>query len=310
MTGEKEPKSTPGNVISVIVVLIISLLLYLPTITSVLSSLGQPEKIGLPLAPYTYSYTFDDLYKYSVKRTGVPDYTAEIYISFEAKNVEVGKTIQFHVEIDDVEERLEKPYFYIFLVNNTGQIVSVFPEETWLSEYNKLPKWSTQNGYLKWSIRGDTLSIPRETLKEGQGDCWKNNIYKDNCDIWYERQIVDDPSQIGRWEIWIFIFDEKYYTSEGKEQPLENAITYIFDFFQVTPKTRPEQAGGFDIVYLWWLSKAFAIIISIYGMFRKVSPWINTHSEQILEWWKRNKRIVVVSIIVLFFNLVLFLLEI
>jgi hypothetical protein len=303
-------KPTPGSVLSVVGLLIILLVLYLPTITSVVSSFAQPEKLGCPLVPYTYSYARDDLYKYCVKRMGVPGYDVEIYLSFETESVEFGETVRFHVEIDDVDGRLEKPYFYIFLVNNTGHIGSVFPAETSLNASYKLSQWLLQNGCLRWPIEDGGPLIPRQTLTDGRGDCWENDVRKDDCEIWFERKVIDHPSQIGRWEVYVLVFEEEYYTLGGEEEPSENAITYTMAFFQVTSKKRPEQFGGFE-VFSWfgWLSRIFATIVSTYGMFRKISPWINAHSEQILGWWGRNKRIDIITIIALVSNLILFLLE-
>jgi hypothetical protein len=308
--NKKSSRLNPGNTISMIVVVAIFCILYLPTVFSIVSSLRQPEKIELSLVPYgTFSSTvLDDLRKYGIERTGVKDYTANIYLSFETSEVEIGKAVKFHLEIDDIEKRLDKPYFYVFLVNNTGNVVSAFPEEVWLSTFYKLSKWVLSNDLWTPRAGGDSLQIPRQTLIAGQGDCWKDNVYKGNCEIWYKRQIVADPSQIGRWEVWVFLFDEQYKTLDGKDLPSENAITYTIESFDVTPKRPPEQTSSVGFA-LWLISSTATVIVSAYGMFRKVSPWINVNSERIVKWWHRNRVIIVIAIIAIVADVAIFLLR-
>lgn len=301
----------PGNVISIVVVAAIFCILYLPSVVSIVSSLRQPEKIELSLVPYGTFYTppsRDDLTRYGLARTGVQDYTANIYLSFETKEVEIGKTVKFHLRIDDPEKRLDKPFFYVFVVNNTGNVTSGFPEEVHLDTSYKLPKWALSND--QWTPRtgGENLWIPRQTLIAGQGECWKDNVYKGNCEIWDKRQIIADPSQIGKWEVWVFLFDEQYKTLDGKALLSENAITYTIESFDVVPKSPPEQTSNTGFTF-WLISSTATVIVSGYGMFRKVSPWINANSERIVEWWHRNRGLVVLAIVVIIADVIILLLR-
>lgn len=314
-TKKKKPKLTPGNVISAIIVLVILTILYSPTIISVVSSSRQPEKLELSLVPYSpyYAYTRDDLRKYGAERTGVLGYSANIYLSFERTDVEVGGAIKFRVEIANIGNSLNKPYFYVFLVNNTGNIVSVFPDETGLLTSDKLSRWSVYNqgGIDYWRPRGESaLSIPRQTLISGGGDYWNNTVNKKNCQIWLERQIATDPSQIGKWEVWVFLFDEQYHTSEGKDLQSADAITYTTEFFDVVPEMRTEPASPFQTFWLWGsrLASFGFVVISALGLFRRLSPWIDAHSPQILLWWKNNRWIIIGSALLLIFYIILFLL--
>ena len=310
--NKKTSRLNPGNVISFIVVAAIFCILYLPTIVSIVSALRQPEKIELSLVPYgIFPSTVpsrDDLSEYGLARTGMKDYVANIYLSFETREVEIGKTLKFHMKIDDVENRLDKPYFYIFLVNNTGNVVSGFPEEVSVRTDYKLSAWILSDD--QWTPRagGDSLQIPRQTLIAGHGNCWKGNVYKENCEIWYKRQIIADPSQIGRWEVWIFLFDEQYKTLDGKDLPSQNAITYTIESFDVVPKSPPEQTSNVGFT-MWLVSSTATVVVSAYGMFRKVSPWINANSEQIVEWWNRNRGIVAVAVAVIIADVIIFLLR-
>lgn len=312
---KKKPKLTLGNVVSAVTVLIIVTMLYSPTIITLVASSRQPEKVELSFIPYSsyYSYTRDDLRKYGVERTGVLGYSANIYVSFEKTDVEIGKTVKFRVEIANTGNSPNKPYFYVFLINNTGNVVSVFPDETNILTSYKLPGWSVygQGGTDYWSPRtvGNTLSIPRETLVTGQGDCWNNSIHKENCEIWLEKQITVDPGQIGKWELWIFAFDEQYHTSEDKDLPSENAITFTTESFDVIPEIRPEPISNLGILWLW-LSRGVSfgfVVLSAFGLFKRLSPWIDSHYMQISGWWKNNGWILMISSILLVFYVILFL---
>ncbi|MCJ7632769.1 hypothetical protein MUP77_10320, partial [Candidatus Bathyarchaeota archaeon] len=304
---KKKSRLTLGNVISIIIVLVILTALYSPAVIPLIASSFKPEKVELSLIPYDpyYSYTREDLQKYGVQRTGITGYSANIYVSFEKTEVEIGEAIKLRVEIANAGNPLTKPYFYLFLVNNTGNVVSAFPEATSILTSNKLPAWSMTNtdgiDYLHPRTVGNTLSIPRQTLVTGQGDYWNSSVHKENCEIWLERQIAVDPSQIGRWELWVFAFDEQYHTSEGKDLASENAITYTTEFFDVIPETRPEPVSNFATLWLW-LSRGASfgfVILSVFGLFKRLSPWIDSHSVQISGWWKNNGWIIVVSAILL-----------
>jgi len=83
----------------------------------------------------------------------------------------------------------------------------------------------------------------------------------------------------------------------------------VIYFFDVTPKKPPDETSNLGF-YLWLVSSAATVIVSSYGMFSKVSPWINTHSEKILEWWTRNKGTIAIAIIVAILDVVLFVLRV
>ena len=304
--GRKKKLLTPGKVISGIILVAILIVLYLPTIISLVSSFFQPN-IELSLVPSSPPNTDADLRKYGEVATGVSGYRANIYVSLQSADVEIGEAVKFHVEIASLGNSLTKPYFYTLLVNNTGNVVSMFPTEVGLYTYSKPSPWTVnnQNEIVFYSTGEFGLAIPRQTLIEGHGDCSNNGAYVRNCEIWIQRQIADNPSQIGKWELWVFLFDETYVTPEGNTLSSQNAITYTTVFFNVTPKTAP--------VTSWlWLSGLFSIgfvIVSMFGLFKKLSPWIDAHSTQIFAWWKRNQWIVVFSALLLGLYIIFFLLS-
>jgi hypothetical protein len=322
MGRRKKSRLTIGNVISAIIVLVILVVLYLPPIISVGSSLLQPRKVELSLIPSPYSYvlTHNDLQNYGIEMTGVSGYSANIYLSFQNEDVEIGEAVTFHIEIANLGNSLANPYFYVFLVNNTGNVVSTFPQ--WIgnvvsvSEFYKLSPWpvETQDGvdYLELNSYSTLITIPRQTLIAGQGDFWNNSVHEQNCEIWLQGQIADDSSQIGRWELWVFLCDETYQTSTGVPISSQNAIAYTTQFFNVVPKAPPSPVNSF--ASLWQGVSAAAsfgfVVLAVFGLFKKLSPWIDGHipDAQISSWWKRNQLIIVFSAVLLILYIVLFLL--
>jgi hypothetical protein len=147
----------------------------------------------------------------------VPNYDAEIYISFRSEGVEIGSYVQFTIYIKDTGIiKLEKPYFYILLVSPSGNIVSTFPELMYISIWDKMNPWHIE-GYtdcLSIKIDDTQYYIPRKTLIDGYGkyiyvkgsySYWSDTSYK----VLYQYQIKNDPTNIGRWRIYVFLYDEK-----------------------------------------------------------------------------------------------------
>jgi hypothetical protein len=319
MGKRKKSRFKIGNVISAIIVLVILVVLYLPSIVSAGSRLFQPSKTELSLVPSQYGYvvTHNNLQNYGIEMTGVSGYSANIYVSFQNEDVEIGDPVTFHIEIANLGTSLAKPYFYVFLVNNTGTVVSTFPQPAYgVLESEKLSPWSviTQNGvdYLELGTAG-SLVIPRQTLIAGQGDYWNNSAHEQNREIWLQGQIADDSSQIGRWELRVFLCDETYQTSTGSSISSQNAITYTTQFFNVVPKTPPEPVNNF--AGLWQDVSAVAsfgfVVLTVFGLFKKLSPWIDAHASdaQVANWWKRNQLIILFSAVLLVLYIVLYLLR-
>jgi hypothetical protein len=305
----RKPILTLGNIISLIILVSIFLILNSTAIASFVSSANQPTKVELSLVPnqYGYMYTDNDLQKYGSEMTGVSGYAANIYLSFQNEDVEIGEAVTFHIEIAHLGNSLTEPYFYVFLVNNTGGVVSGFPELVYIAEFNKLSSWSV-NGQDNLEL-GNNLFIPRQTLIAGQGDYWNNSIYEQNRQIWFQGQIADDSSQIGRWELWVFLCDGTYQTSTGVPISSQNTIAYTTQFFNVIPKTPPTPTNNLRTP-LSWLSLAASygfVILSFFGLFTKLSPWIDKHSVQMLDWWKRNKWLVTGCLLLLLVYIVLLL---
>jgi hypothetical protein len=166
------------------------------------------------------------------------------------------------------------------------------------------------NDDLELQIKGDTFFVSRSALITGEGNSWKdNNQYSETCDIWFEKQIQADPSQIGRWQVWVFAYDEQYKTADGQDLGSTNAITYTTEFFDVTSEKQSSSIASYEPI-LWWVSSALTFAVSVVGMFWKVSPWINTRSEEIMSWFRRNRSIIVLLVIVVFINIILFFLKV
>jgi hypothetical protein len=303
--SKKKSRWTLGNVVSGIIVLIIILVLFSPGIASWAASRFAPGKLELQFVPTQYPYLkSSDLQNDVAATSGVSGYSAKIYVSFENTGVPIGGTVKIHVEINNTGTLLSKPYFYAFLVNTTGGVVSVFPQDVYVSEGYKLSPWplNTPGGdYLQLGTYGSYLEIPRQTMISGQGDYWNASNHEPNSEVWLEKQIATDPSQIGQWQLWVFLLDETYQTSTGGTLSSQNAITYTTAFFNVTPEMAPTPVNNFAIIWLR-LSQLLSVLFtlgSMFGLFKRLSPWIDAHNAEISSWWKRNQLYILFSAVCL-----------
>jgi hypothetical protein len=310
--SKKKSRWTLGNVVSGIIVLIIFLVLFSPGIASWAASRFEPGKLELQFVPTQYPYLTSSVLQGDVAASsGVSGYSARIYISFESTDVPIGGTVKIHVEINNTGTPLSKPYFYAFLVNTTGAVVSVFPQDVYVAQGYKLSPWplDTQGTYLQLGTYGSYLGISRQTMISGQGDYWNASNHEGNSEVWLEKQTATDPSQIGQWELWVFLLDETYQTSTGGTLSSQNAITYTTAFFNVTPEAAPAPVNS---AANWlWLSQLLSVLFTIgstFGLFKRLSPWIDAHNAEISSWRKRNQLYILFSAACLFLYILFLLL--
>jgi hypothetical protein len=110
---------------------------------------------------------------------------------------------------------------------------------------------------------------------------------------------------------WVFVYDEQYYSSTDNEISSNNAIAYTTVFFNVASKS-PEIEAKPSVNIFFIASQAASaglLLISIYGLFIKLAPWIDTHSLPVVAWWDNNHKTVIISIVVLAVYLGLLLLN-
>jgi hypothetical protein len=246
------------------------------------------------------SFTRNEIDTLIELRKYVPNYDAEIYASFASKTVEIGNHVQFEICIKDTGIiKLEKPYFYIFLVSPSGNIVSIFPDLISISAWNKMNPWNTedyQNFYtdclpLK---NGDTqYYVPRKTLIDGYGRYvyvksgyyyWSDNSYK----ILYQYQIKNDPLCIGKWRIYVFLYDEKYFDRLGKILDSQNFVKYIFAEFDVTAKSLRVPENIFNkylFTPLVFLVSFVSTYLGIYSLIEKYKEKLILIGRKMKEHW-------------------------
>jgi len=295
-----------SHLLSCIVVAFVFIWQNLPLLTSSISQFLNP-KLSLHFVPSQSNIKSESLDYYLKQCIGVPNCEADVYIFVENHEVEIGETISIHIEIFTTKGWMKKPYFYVLLINNTGHVCAIFPQEVYLTTSDKLPNWFMYNNYIQLSEAGQTYSIPRETLIKGRGTLWINNVQAPNREIWIEKEIANDPHQIGTWSVYIILLAEKYYGPDGKEIPSRNAVTYTTDSFYVGPKTPRKNEA---LLYWWrWITSTLTLIFSAVTMFKWVSPWIDKYSNTILTWIKRNKIPLIFTTAILLLNIVLWFLK-
>ena len=134
-------KITAGKVIAGVILLCIVLALYLPVVVSL--NISQPNSLALTYIPANMGYdsSSQNLQSYAQSSIGVSGYSANAYISFKSSNVEIGQNVDMQIIIKNTGNSFHNAYFYAFIVNNSGDIVSSFPEQTSIGSYGKFPQW-------------------------------------------------------------------------------------------------------------------------------------------------------------------------
>jgi len=184
-----------------------------------------------------------DIFKLIELRKYVPNYDAEIYMKVLSENVRIGNDVSFKISIvDSGIVKLQKPYFYIVLIAPSGQVISVFPEIYHISAYDKMPEWETQNyqsfhDCLRIEVEGEMFCIPRKTLVDG-------------TKVIYKFEINNEPEWIGRWKIYVFLYDEAYVDRFGNSLDSNNFVCYSFTEFDTRPKSEPDQIPVAKITYI------------------------------------------------------------
>lgn len=320
-------KITLGKVTAASIIVLILLILnapaIIPFVASISVSSNKHEIVGLQFVPSYEAETNNYLRGYAQSSTGVSGYSANVDISFENESVAIGGLVKIQIEINNTGTTLQKPYFYIVLVNNTGTAVSIFPQDTYFEQYSYKPSQWFESQYgsdfftpLPSNGIQSTLAIPRQTMITGEGDFWNNIIKYKNGEIWFEKQIPADPSQIGQWTVWVFVFDDPYTDSMGKTLSSTNEIAYSTAFFNVTPLTPSQSQAQINnsSTLLLWASGFISVVlaaVSTFPLFKKLSPWIDArvHAAQVSGWWKSNQSYILFSATLLLVYIILFFLR-
>ena len=315
MSKKSYKMSKPALVASVIVVAMVFIGLNISALIYASSFLMQsiyPQPFFIPLVPYSdYNLQKSSLDEYVSKQVGVPDYHQSIYLSYGTRNVEMGNKLQVRVVINDIGNvELKRPYFYMFISNNEGKVVSVFPKSVWVSTYYKIDSWdkNAPSDTLSLNFDGHTYLVPRTTLINGQGDYWDGNSHVAGSQIWFEMEIPVNPDRTGEWNLYVLVFDEKYYNSEGTEIQSSNATAYVKDAFLVIPQSIPvtvQEGIPWNVVN--FIASLLATSFSALAMIKKIAPWIDSKWKNADETIGRNKVLLIFLSVIILLYIILWL---
>jgi len=304
---------------SLIITLLIALLV---NMDAVVTLIPQRPPLYLSLIEYQYpSITQSEIENFIKQRQYVPNYDASIYVLISEK-VEIGSYIQFRINVvDNGILKLQKPYYYIFLVNPSGLVISSFPAwgmslPTYLSY--KFSPWNTEDhtkdfykDCLRIEIDDNCYYIPRKTLIDGHGKyVYVSGGYlywSTPSDILFRYKIRDDPSLIGRWRIYVFVYDEEYFDRSRQVLDSANFVNYMVDEFSVTSKSPPTMDFFYNVYWRSFITIS-ASVLSFIGSYRLIYDLIvKLPREKLKIIWEKIKKhsLCIIIIIILFVFIVL-----
>ena len=270
----------------------------------------EPPPSYLILEKRQFNYGRDDIDRYIEQGCYVPNYDADVYISLRSERVSVGGSVQCRIWIVDkgiVE--LDKPYFYALFVNSKDEVVSTFPYIGQVSVWSKMPWWITYDhgdfysDCLRVESGDQTYHVPRETLLEGFGRyvyAKGNTLYWTDspCNVYLELPTKDDPSQIGRWRIYVFLHDEEYVDRLGAGVSTVNFVSFQIAEFDVLSKEPPKRSQETinEVVY-GLLTLTISFVFTYWGIYSQIEK----HKTKLNRIWCMTKKhwIFLVSIAVL-----------
>jgi len=198
---------------------------------------------------------FNSLMEFKEENYFVPDYKVNVSLSFKEKSFEgIIFSIQF---VDEGIVKLDPDTWYFqVVVTNNDQIKAIFPESSFYGYREKWRLSTHRQGYYKNTLlikqRGTEYYIPQDTLKKGIG----KYVYVDSRGYlqWskdYQIFYKFIPDEIGEWNIYVLVFDDKYKDRKGKEinrdnmeEFEDNAVAiedFIIQFQEKGAKTLPRK---------------------------------------------------------------------
>lgn len=308
-------------IFSAIVALLVASLFNLETVATFIP---KRPLFYLPLMEYPVpTITQSQIENFVEQWQYVPNYDASIYL-LTSERAEIGDYIQFQIiVIDNGILKLQKPYYFIFLVNPSDLVVSSFPG--WGSSLPSYPShkfspWNTGDhpkdfykDCLHIEVDGSDYWVPRETLIDGHGKyvyvsggslLWSAT----SSDVLFRYKIKDDASSIGRWRIYVFVYDEKYFDRFGQVLKSDNFVNYMVGEFSVASKS-PPAIDLFHNVY-WRIITFIASVVSFIGSYRKINDLIAKLPKEkfkiVLEKMKKHSICIIIMIMLFVFIVLLY----
>lgn len=153
----------------------------------------------------------------------VPDYSANILVTFDSDQIVLGQPVIFSIKVNDTGTlKLQEPYFYVFIVDPSNHVKAMYPSGYGVS-YSKMPYPS--------------------------GDTSFNNVIKNslltNTSVSFKMRFITNinvDDEAGQWKVYTFLYDQNYVGIDGKpltDQAANNAVSYSTHIFQVQGASMP-----------------------------------------------------------------------
>ena len=115
------------NKFGLYVALIILILLYLPNLASFISK-SQQSAHGINMCRVTNKVDLEVALGEKEKYTNIPDYDADVFISFSKNRYQENDEIGINLKIENTGiNSLSKPYFYLLLFNPSDKLEALYP---------------------------------------------------------------------------------------------------------------------------------------------------------------------------------------
>ena len=239
--GEIMNKKSIIMLISLIPVLIILISTFSTEIASLITNNKTEFSFNIPLVSnkQTYDALSDkNLQEYITWRLYVPNYDAEAIITPDAGSLTLNDNLRFKVKVMDKGIlTLNKPSFYIFLVDPDEQIRGCFPTCEYENRKGYLDFWTMtsspkSSNFRNYNLKKEILPVTinnslfgfyREALIVGEGvyrfESGSTLYASKEIATYYYTYSVD---KVGTWEIYVLIFGEEHSGRDG-------SILYPYD---------------------------------------------------------------------------------
>lgn len=334
------------NTIIAIFALIPVILILTSTFSGDIYNMIKRENVLLiPMQEVSQEQDIINYYKiqeYIAQNIYVPNYDSKITF-YSEDEISLSKDIMFKIVIEDVGILpLDKPYFYIYLLDSNKKIRACFPECNNFSDdlfgWNKTKFYLNDNYFLKYdsnNIENATCSeeilnllsydikdyefafLPSE-LESGKGKV----LYSKNTEFLmskkeYSFYYTFPIDKIGSWSIYVLTFDESYMDRNGillnfesYESSSKRAINYEKHEILVKEREKDNIFTFFknNIDTTLKIIKIIAAIIGSILTFRTVFYLISKYYKKIISFIDSedtHKRIYLLIILVLIFLIIM-----
>lgn len=231
-----------------------------------LEAFAQSNTLSIPL--YDSHLSFDIL-KDVQNLQYAPDYNANITITPSSYQVIRNDNVVFKISIRDTGTiPMKTPYYYVFLVDNDGSVVSTFPDSSNLNQnsYSEFTPWQVNSpctGFppsdlgkttdtIPQEINGTFWYISRDALLSSNGWMYymTNYCYDSIENVIFTGKTSDD---LGTWKIYVIVFDAQQYCTRQADGSLscngygdyrQRKVAQSYNVFQVSAQSNTGSGGS------------------------------------------------------------------